>query len=603
MSGLELEYHRAFSQRVANAVDSLLGDQTIAHRIRGLCGEYEQQCESIAGRRGVPLLTVAIVGAKGQGKSWVARQFLRSQSLRDTLPSGVLAKEATTKLYWIGPMAPESMDSSRESYLHCDAKELSELGQPYMLLDTPGVTDSDPAAAAATRSVLALAPIKLLVLRRDQIRSSIQSEIAAWIEGAVCLPVITCIPLGELDPGQEAPKFDSTIASDLRKLMDWLQASAPHTQLLDPVLVEDFEASGKEAQAGELLIARVAQKIRTQPLENLSRTRANRLAALHAKFRRDVSRSVESQAPYLGTAVRRLHEEAERLPSLVVESVLGAPLILETAVRGRLRAQMINDTSALWFPFRAILSLLGFTQGAWDRLLLALTGSVPSIFGTLASWARNVQQSRKITFEIQEGIRDRMSRQVEDRLEPIHRQFHAALHALKEDEPMTQTASDLPKVRLAGIEELQTQSRALFETKVDASSMPSFPLQVTGALATIGFWGMMSGPIVSVYRQYFHASYEALWKAESHVSEFPHPSPSMLGTSILLSSIPLLLFAMIIMAFVLRRAKIRKIARTILNDHHSLVEDLKHKGVLRMNYEDRALEQAEFLIRLDRHDE
>ena len=45
------------------------------------------------------------------------------------------------------------------------------------------------------------------------------------------------------------------------------------------------------------------------------------------------------------------------------------------------------------------MSTLNLTQGAWDRVMLALAGSIPSLFGALASWAKNARQSRDFNTE------------------------------------------------------------------------------------------------------------------------------------------------------------------------------------------------------------
>ena len=51
--------------------------------------------------------------AKSQGKTWIARQLLLSEPLRQRLRSGDLEEDATTRLVWIGPVPPE--DSIRRT--------------------------------------------------------------------------------------------------------------------------------------------------------------------------------------------------------------------------------------------------------------------------------------------------------------------------------------------------------------------------------------------------------------------------------------------------------------------------------------------------------
>ncbi|MFO0410981.1 MAG: hypothetical protein ACK50R_05005, partial [Planctomycetota bacterium] len=71
----------------------------------------------------------------------------------------------------------------REIYLACPSKSMLDFNRPYMVLDTPGYTDEDPSAAAIAKEAMSLAPIKLLVARRDQLRSAIHVQLAALTEG------------------------------------------------------------------------------------------------------------------------------------------------------------------------------------------------------------------------------------------------------------------------------------------------------------------------------------------------------------------------------------------------------------------------------------
>ena len=106
----------------------------------------------------------------------------------------------------------------------------------------------------------------------------------------------------------------------------------------------------------------------------------------------------------------------------------------------------------------------------------------------------------------------------------------------------------------------------------------------------------MAGPIVSIYRQYLTASYEALSDAASSVEKFPHPSPALLMTSVLLSLIPMLIYAMVILSWSQRRSKINQIAESTYTEEVKLVDELKRNGVIALHYDDPLLEHAEFLI-------
>ena len=587
--------HDVLVQRIRQATQALLGQQHLTHQISEWCDQYQLQCDSIVSSRGASLTSIAIVGAKGQGKTWIARQMILERRVSQGLPSGVLSSEATTHVHWIGPIVPEALDSSRELYHPCRSEAMLDLGRPYMLLDTPGITDDDLQAAKTAKEAMALSPVKLLVVRRDQLRGAILSQLANFTEGAICIPVITCVPLNDLAV-TTTKGLSESLQHDLDTFSDAMKSSAPKTKFLESVIVPDFEADGDETKIG-LAVARDLQtRLQSESLDDIAATRANRLSAATDRLRHRIGQMLDSQLPQLSAAVRRLHSEADALPSQTIETVLGSRVVLQSAVRGRLRAQMIADTGMIWFPYRTVLTVLGLTHGAWDRLLLSLSGSVPSIFGTFAAWARNAQQSRKINWEMHEGIRDLLNRQIQDRLEPVQAQFHRAVTRMRGSDQESKSTSASPQIRLSGVEELQSRARSTFEWSVDKHQMPWMTLQLFALIGTVIFWLLMAGPIVSIYRQYLGASYETLSGAQSSVEHFPHPSPALLFTSVLLSLIPMLIYAMIVLSCSQRRTKIHRIADSTYAEEVKLVDELKLNGVISLHYDDPLLEHAEFLI-------
>jgi hypothetical protein len=599
---LTVQRHADLAERIERATRSVFGTESTADEIDGLTHQFVRQSQDIAQSRGIGALAIAVVGAKGQGKTWLLRQMVHTPSVLAKLHSGVLETEATKQVHWIGTIQPADLDAQREMFHRCEANDMMPLSEPYLLLDTPGTTDSNSAAARIAEQAMALAPVKIIVVRRDQLRSAVNSIISYWVQGAICIPVVTAVPPKEL-PGllaQNDTRLSTaaqSLQADVHQLVDLLKRAAPISEFYEPILVEDFESTGSQEKAGERFRKELQNRLADKPLDNLARSQSNRLSALRTRLERSVSKIVHQNAPELSQAIVRLHSEADGLPTQVVDAVTGSPVILQTAVRSRIRTQIVTDTSPLWFPYRAVLALLSLTQGAWDRLVLTLTGSVPSLFGTLASWAKNFRQTRESDTEMKDGIRERMHRQIEDRLQPINRQFHHVVRRLKND-ATDETHGEIPEVRLDGVEELQSRSLELFERTIARHATPRSMLQLAGAIATLVFWVLLAGPIVSVYRQYFTASYGAFQDAISSVEGFPHPSPALFFTSVLLSLIPVLIGAMIFMAWLLRKSRIESISAQIAVEHRELVSELKRTGMLKLYFEDRALEQAEFLTTL-----
>ncbi len=591
----------SFSERLAEATRVVFGDRPLTHAVTEACARYEKDVRNIQTGRGINALTLAIVGAKGQGKTWVARQLVQDPQVRQLLRSGDLTQDATTRLVWIGPFAPDGLDPVSEIYYPCLSSQMAEIGQTYVVLDTPGVTDTNHRAAEIASAALSLAPIKLLVIARDQLRAASNLLIASRIDGAVCIPVISSVEPEETTEGTMA---SSQLRNDLRALRDQLQLRAPSARLVKEVLVPDFEITGSEEDASTTFVGQLIDRLSELELSelSLSSARESRLQSAQRRLRSDVAQLIGAELPQLAAAVDRLNQETESLPDRVLESLLGSTSVLETGVRMRLRARLVSDTSLLWFPYRTVMSTLNLTQGAWDRVVLALAGSIPSLFGALASWAKNARQSRDFNAEIQDGIRQRTQRQVEERLKPLCDQFHRAVMKLRPAEERSKGIEGAAStgMSLSGIDELQNRSQRIFDSAIAANATANVLVQLLALLGTILFWVFMAGPIVVIYREYFAASMHALGGSETHLESFPHPSAGLLITSVVLSVLPLAIFCMLVLTVTLSQRKVSQVAKGIIRAHEDAIAELKRNAVIRLEFEDELLQQAEFLLNLRR---
>lgn len=590
-----------FSERLTEATRVVFGDRPLTHAVAEACLRYDKDVRNIQTGRGINALTIAIIGAKGQGKTWVARQLVRDPQIRNLLRSGDLNQDATTRLVWIGPHAPDGIDAVSEIFYPCPSNQMVEIGQPFVVLDTPGVTDTNHRAAEIATAALSLAPIKLLVISRDQLRAASNLQIAARIDGAVCIPVISSVEPEESQTGTAAA---TQLRNDLRTLREQLHLRAPNVRWVNEVLVPDFEITGNEDASATLFVGQLIDRLSDLELNELSLTSARdaRLQSAQQRLRSDVAKLIGAELPQLSAAVDRLNRETESLPDRVLESLLGSSSVLETGVRMRLRARLVSDTSLLWFPYRTVMSTLNLTQGAWDRVVLALAGSIPSLFGALASWAKNARQSRDFNIELHDGIRQRTQRQVEERLKPLCDQFHRAVMKLRPQEERSKAIDETLSsgMSLSGIDELQNRSQKIFDNAIATNATANLWVQLFACIGTLLFWTFMAGPIVVIYREYFSASLHALGGSETHLESFPHPSAGLMITSFVLSVLPLAIYCMVVMTATLSRRKIARVAKGIIREHELTISELKQSDVIHLEFEDDLLRQAEFLLNLRR---
>ena len=511
------------------------------------------------------------------------------------IASGNDANEATEKLLWIGPHPPADLDTRYEKFLHCDTSQMQSIGTPYLLVDSPGSTDDRRAIAAVASRALSLASVILLAVRRDQLRSEAVGMLAEASEGTLVIPVVNAVR-----------QNDSALGADVDALMAHMRDVAPRSMIVSPILVDDFEIDQRnEAEVGSL----AAEAIATRLQEELGMTwqgdrrRSVRLAALDERFRAALHTVLSDKLPGLTSAVSRLNREATKLPGEVAETLIGAGGPLRAAVRSRLRLSLLTDTAAIWFPYRTQLGLLNLTHGAWDRVLLSLSGSLPSLVGTVWTSTKNLASSRDAQQDVRDGLRQRSAAAVTDRLEPVAHRFRDEIIALRStqasspDHNSLRSDSSRSQVAfLAGIDALQEKSQSIFEAEVERVAI-SRPMAVFCALiGTAIFWFLMAGPVVALYRQYFDASYTTLRDLSGNLDAFPRPDLSMMLTSLIVSILPTSLFAMLILSLAQSRSRVQRAESRIRAMHEESIASLQKNGVLRLHWDDPLLADAEFLL-------
>ncbi len=592
-SATELGAHgELFLRRVRRAALTVLGDSQVGRDVLELCDEHSQARRMILQDRSAGATVVAVVGATGQGKSWLIRQLVRNSSVAKSIRSGNNPAEVTENLLWVGPSPPADLDPRYEQYLHCEPSKMQPIGTRYLLVDAPGATDDRKAIAAVAARALSLASVLLVVVRRDQIRSQSVSMLAEASEGTVVIPVVNAVR-----------KRDEVLDADIDTLVAHLRKAAPASAIVAPVIIDDFDVDGRhEDQVGQLAAELVAERL-TDEIGNSwegDRRRSTRLAALDGRFRAALHSVLRGQLPRLTHAVQRLNEEATKLPAEVAESLVGGGGPLRAAVRTRLRLSLLTDTAAIWFPYRSQLGLLNLTHGAWDRVLLSFSGSLPSLVGAVWTTTKNLAAQRGAEEDVRDGLRRRSAAAVADRLGPLAAGFREELAAMREDRgDASLLASDDSRSQvayLAGIDALQESSQQIFDEEADRVTMSRSKAIICGIIGTAVFWFLMAGPIVALYTKYFAASLTSFTDLSGNLEEFPKPEFAMIFTTLLVSILPTAIFAMLVLSVAQSRSRVARAEQQIRARHHETILHLQQQGVLRLRWDDPLLADAEFLL-------
>lgn len=582
---------REFLSRVRRSATHVLADSPTGRHVLELCDDHAEARRMIMEDRSGGLTVVAVVGATGQGKSWLVQQLVHGNSARAAIRSGSNADEATEKLVWVGPSPPADLDPRFEQFVHCKAAEMQSIGGSYLLVDAPGSTDDRRKIASVAARALSLASVLLLVVRRDQIRSEAVGMLAEASEGTVVVPVVNAVR-----------KQDDAFNADVDSLVARMRHAAPTSTIAPAIIVPDFEVEQRsEADVGKQAADAIAQCLH-QELGNSwegDRRRSARLSALDGRFRAALHSVLSDQLPGLTAAVARLNSEATALPGEVAETLVGRGGPLRAAVRSRLRLALLTDTAAIWFPYRSILALMNLTHGAWDRVLMSLSGSLPSLVSAVWTSSKNLADSRVAEQDIRDGLQRRSAAAVADRLGPLAARFRDELSELRQ-QPTKSTVTDVESrsqvAYLSGIDTLQESSQRIFDEEVDHVAVSRQTAILCGAIGTAVFWFLMAGPIIALYRGYFDASYATLVNLAGDLDDFPRPDLSMMLTSLFLSVLPTSLFAMVVLSMAQSRSRVDRAETRIREIHRETITRLQDEGVLRLRWDEPLLADAEFLL-------
>lgn len=583
---------REFLLRVRRAAGSVLGDSATGREVIELCDQHADARRMILDDRSQGSTVVAIVGATGQGKSWLIRQMVRSSTIAATIRSGNNLDEATEKLTWVGPFPPADLDPRHEQFLRCPASDMQSIGTPYLLVDAPGATDDRRSIAGVAARALSMASVLLLIVRRDQLRSEIVGILSEASEGCIVIPVVNAV------------RDDHQLSTDIDAFAARMRKAAPSSRIVAPIVINDFDMDGCDEQSiGRAAAEEVAGRLQAELGDSWDgdRRRSTRLSALDARFRSALHSILGDRLPDLTGAVRRLNTEARKLPLEVAESLVGSGGSLQAAVRSRLRVSLINDTAAFWFPYRTIVGILNLTHGAWDRVLMSLSGSLPSLVSAVWTTTKNLTSDRDANDDIRSGLRRRSDAAVADRLGPLANRFRDELKALRQGKrhaeiSLTESPDRRPVASLSGLDTLQERSQHIFESEVDRVSMSRGIAIVCGLIGTAIFWFLMAGPVIALYRGYFDASYVTLRDLSGDLESFPRPDFAMMLTSLVLSVLPTALFAMIVLSIAQSRSRVRAAEQRIRGQHHDVIGQLQRDGVLQLRWDEPLLADAEFLL-------
>ncbi len=565
-------------RRLSECLHLLFGRSTDGDNLAARCRRAIDELGAFADGRGVLTAVIAVTGAKNSGKSWMCRMLVANDAVRERIPSGETSASSTEKATWIGPDAPPRLDAKHEIRIALRAADMVDLGSPYTLLDLPGFNDATVAARGAALDALRGSALRVFMVSGATMADESQLDFLANSDGTRILPVVV---------DESYPRIETEGGDDVASMVRRIRRHCPHAEVLDPVVVPHLrhcapgDASLLAQQAQQRLLPVLRKMIALPPMDEhvIGRVVIERL-------RRDLAGDLKEFVQRVAPAHDALEMMESTIAAELVQRTLGPDPQLEAGLRIRMRLFAQTRTPGWFFPFRTFFGLFSITAGAWDRMAIAMAGSLPSLALLFFQTAKNAARLGEMKDEARSALASRIENLARDELANCNRRFIRSINAsLPNEERRQEDAS--PPTRLIGLERVIEQSGEIFERIVRQYAGGRTESLLLGALATLLFAGLLSGPLAAVYREYgrawvcvFNAPDGCLWPA------FPAPSAGMIFTSLMLATLPVVLCAMASCLRATPLSRVRLAVEAAKADHDAMLNRLAKDRTVRLVSDD-----------------
>lgn len=574
-------------RRLSESLDLLFGKSPEGGSLVARCNEALDELESFADGRSIDGAIIAVLGAKNSGKSWLCRLLVKEEASRERISSGETSKFATEKATWIGPDAPPALDTEHEVRIAMRSDAMVDLGSHYTLLDLPGYNDATITAREAALKALRGVPLRVLVASSATLADESQFAFLEKSDGTRILPVVV---------DDDHPRLEKEGRGELTAMAARIRRHCPHAEVLEPVIVPHVlrapgEILAKISLAEERLFPVLRKVIASAPLDE------NMIGkVVIERLRRDLAGDLREFVKRVSPAYADLEMMEAGLAAELVQKILGPDPQLEAGLRMKMRLLALSRTPGWFFPFRTFSGLFAITAGAWDRMAFAMAGSLPSLALLIFQTAKNTKRLAEMTDDVKAALAMRLESMARDDLGDRNRIFIRSINASLPD-ATRRPEEKPPRTHFIGLERVTEESGVIFEKVIRKHVFGRVGLFIWGGLATLLFVGLLSGPLLAVYREFGHAWLGAFndstgvrWQA------FPTPSASMILTSLLLALLPVIFCALVVCLRTTPAVRVQSALVAAKAEHKSLLESLAHDKTIRLFSDDPIREASRVVL-------
>lgn len=590
----------SYANQVEHAAQELFGaDSPTTYAITNATSSLRRDLERINQGQGSSLISIAIVGKVGEGKSWLTQTFINhlTPELQSEIPSGQNASDRSEYITWLSE-APLSIElTSQERFVKLPTNSLLDLGAPYCISDTPGYSDNDASFQTISSQAAYAANVKILATSMTNIRDQSLTKFIHSLDGSIILPVVRYRPESS---GAESVTPSHDVVQDCNSEMQGWHQAAPLAHVLPPIFVPDAGIAGQEVarHVSRQLLSKSLSELLKDP-RNLTAHLDKQLENRMNRARQEIKQTLQNITPMIEEPVQRLATLQADLPELLSNHLLGGEdqlSQLKVALRSKFRADALERTPAIFFPFKSLLGIIGFTQGAWDRLIFTSLGSVPSLVITAFHSIKAWNKSKNYQENLRDQSHQRLHQFINDAYRKDIRLFkHALANATNEAKPATDHVNP---IEIHGLVGLEGKCQQIIANSIKSHSVSRITLWIAALAAFLIFWAMMLGPGILLYTDYLKALEETASNLRNVDHHYPIAHGSQLFTSALLALIPCAIIAMLTTVIITYSGRVKKATKRIQKDLLGTI----HQGVkdksINIQIQDKKVSAAKQLLSL-----
>lgn len=542
--------------RVIEDVELLFGaDSGILEGVRAEYSRYREDIRKIEHAETTSECVVAFMGKRSVGKTTLLKSLFPHEEAVQALP---VDAPQSSRLTWVGPEKPLRLDDAVESYIPAEIKQASLSGRSLLFLDTPALGAADARIQKMTREALLSAEVKILIVASDDLAVEQLFVDLGEADGSIIIPVVHLSPGTTSDWDDE--KVRQSVKRDVSESMRRWNRYLPQTKLMEPVFIGDSDAKRPIEESINLKLESALASALEDP-DCVENSRKGRKKAAEIRYseraleilRTDLSRIVDSYGA--------VQQAEARLPSDVIEYLFSNDDALITFLNWQVRRGILREIHPLMVPVRSLWTLVAYTSGAWERLMLGMQGSLLSVLTAGRKSYQNITESIIGDQQFKTDLHGHLSGHLINQITPKYRAFDRDLQAIVGHE--AEIGEQDLQVEVSGVDGLTEKWASMVDEATSPRSVQSERL--LSFMSFLAFWFLVSGPLIYLYKRHIPAvleSWSATWDGTVQ-HQFPAYSAGDWLTTVLLSVVPVLLLGGILLSFRCRRKRVQHIAESL----------------------------------------